>query len=112
GSWFFQIIQANYDFDVEERVMWIEVEVIPWKWWSRNTFNRIASRWGSLLNGEKLEDGDFHSNRLCICSKMKTIVSESFKMAFRGKIYWVRAIEVPGGFLILKMTVMRCLMIL
>nr|GEY51908.1 RNA-directed DNA polymerase, eukaryota, reverse transcriptase zinc-binding domain protein [Tanacetum cinerariifolium] len=59
-------------------------------------FNRIASRWGSLLNGEELEDGDFHSNILCICSKMKTIVSESFKMAFRGKIYWVRAIEVPG----------------
>nr|GEW61983.1 nucleotide-binding alpha-beta plait domain-containing protein [Tanacetum cinerariifolium] len=46
GSWFSQIIQANYDFDVEERVMWIEVEGVPWKWWSRNTFNRIASRWG------------------------------------------------------------------
>nr|GEU76477.1 RNA-directed DNA polymerase, eukaryota, reverse transcriptase zinc-binding domain protein [Tanacetum cinerariifolium] len=61
-----------------------------------NTFNRIASRWGSLLNEEELENGDFHSNRLCICSNMKTIVSESFKMAFRGKIYWVRTIEVPG----------------
>nr|GEV21967.1 RNA-directed DNA polymerase, eukaryota [Tanacetum cinerariifolium] len=96
GSWFSQIIQANYDFDVEERVMWIDVEGVPWKWWSRNTFNRIASRWSSLLNGEELEDGDFHSNRLCICLKMKTIVSESFKMASRGKIYWVRAIEVSG----------------
>ncbi|GKE31159.1 RNA-directed DNA polymerase, eukaryota, partial [Tanacetum coccineum] len=64
--------------------------------WSRNTFNRVASRWGSLLNGEELEDGDFYSTRLCICTKMKTVVSESFKMAYRGKICWVRAIEVPG----------------
>ncbi|GJX93966.1 nucleotide-binding alpha-beta plait domain-containing protein [Tanacetum coccineum] len=57
GSWFSQIVVAHHDFIVEERVVWIEVEGVPWKWWSRNTFNRIASRWGTLLNGDDLEEG-------------------------------------------------------
>nr|GEV39327.1 nucleotide-binding alpha-beta plait domain-containing protein [Tanacetum cinerariifolium] len=86
GSWFSQIMQAHHDFIIEERVVWVEVEGVPWKWWSRNTFNRVASRLGSLLNGEELEEGDFHSNRLCICTKMRTVLAESFKMVYRGKI--------------------------
>ncbi|GJT23825.1 RNA-directed DNA polymerase, eukaryota, partial [Tanacetum coccineum] len=107
GSWFTQIMQAHHDFTIEERVMWMEIEGVPWKWWSRNTFSRIASRWGTLLNGEELEDGNFHSNRLCICTKTKLVVlcictktklvvTESFKMVHRGKVCWARAIEVPG----------------
>ncbi|GKA57086.1 nucleotide-binding alpha-beta plait domain-containing protein [Tanacetum coccineum] len=96
GSWFSQIIQAHNDFILEERVIWVEIEGVPCKWWSKNTFNRIASRWGTILNAEELEEGGFHSSRLCICTKSKTAVFESFKMVYCGKVCWVRAIEVPG----------------
>nr|GEX67512.1 RNA-directed DNA polymerase, eukaryota [Tanacetum cinerariifolium] len=96
GSWFSQIIQAHNDFILEERVIWVEIEGVPCKWWSKNTFNRIASRWGTILNAEELEEGGFHSSRLCICTKSKTAVFESFKMVYRGKFCWVRAIEVSG----------------
>ncbi|GJQ92929.1 nucleotide-binding alpha-beta plait domain-containing protein [Tanacetum coccineum] len=34
GSWFSQIMQAHHEFTVEERVMWVEVEGVPWKWWN------------------------------------------------------------------------------
>nr|GEV00798.1 RNA-directed DNA polymerase, eukaryota [Tanacetum cinerariifolium] len=57
GTWFSQIIQAHNDFTIDERVRWVEIEGVPYKWWSRNTFSRIASRWGTLLNGDELEDG-------------------------------------------------------
>nr|GEY18778.1 nucleotide-binding alpha-beta plait domain-containing protein [Tanacetum cinerariifolium] len=50
----------------DERVIWVEVEGVPCKWWSRSTFSRIASRWGTLLNGEELEEEGYHSNRICI----------------------------------------------
>ncbi|PWA59224.1 nucleotide-binding alpha-beta plait domain-containing protein [Artemisia annua] len=96
GSWFSQIIQAHNEFTIEERVTWVEIEGIPCKWWSRNTFNRIASRWGRMLNGEELEEGNFHSNRICISTKIKTALFESFRMVYRGNVCWVRAIEVPG----------------
>nr|GFA68192.1 nucleotide-binding alpha-beta plait domain-containing protein [Tanacetum cinerariifolium] len=58
GTWFSQIIQAYNDFTIDERVTWVEIEGVPCKWWSRNTFSRIASRCGTLLNGDELEDGD------------------------------------------------------
>nr|GFA01029.1 nucleotide-binding alpha-beta plait domain-containing protein [Tanacetum cinerariifolium] len=64
-------------------------------WWSRNTFSCIASRWGTLLNGEELEDEGYHSNRICIRTKLKMVVFDSFKMVYRGMTCWVRAIEVP-----------------
>nr|GEZ16589.1 nucleotide-binding alpha-beta plait domain-containing protein [Tanacetum cinerariifolium] len=64
-------------------------------WCSRNTFSCIASRWGTLLNGEELEDEGYHSNRICIRTKLKTVVFDSFKMVYRGMTCWVRAIEVP-----------------
>nr|GEV70152.1 nucleotide-binding alpha-beta plait domain-containing protein [Tanacetum cinerariifolium] len=96
GSWFSQIIQAHNDFVIDERVIWVKVEGVPCKWWSRNTFSRIASRWGTLLNGEELEEEGYHSNRICIRTKLKTVVFDSFKMMYRGMTCWVHAIEVPG----------------
>ncbi|GKB59374.1 RNA-directed DNA polymerase, eukaryota [Tanacetum coccineum] len=96
GSWFTQIIQAHNDFNIEERVAWVEIEGVPFKWWSKNTFRRIASRWGTLINGDDLDEDGHYSNRLCVCTKLKTILMESFKMVYRGKVYWVRAIEIPG----------------
>nr|GEV62685.1 nucleotide-binding alpha-beta plait domain-containing protein [Tanacetum cinerariifolium] len=96
GSWFSQIIQAHNDFVIDERVIWVEVEGVPCKWWSRNTFSCIACRWGTLLNGEELEEKGYHSNRIFIRTKLKTIVFDSFKMVYRGMTCWVRAIDVPG----------------
>nr|GEV57284.1 RNA-directed DNA polymerase, eukaryota [Tanacetum cinerariifolium] len=66
------------------------------KVWSRNTFSRIASRWGTLLNREELEEEGYHSNKICIRTKLKTVVFDSFKMVYRSMTCWVRAIEVPG----------------
>nr|GEX27197.1 putative RNA-directed DNA polymerase, eukaryota, reverse transcriptase zinc-binding domain protein [Tanacetum cinerariifolium] len=80
----------------DERVIWVEVKGVPCKWWSRNTFSRIASRWGTLLNGKELEEEGYHSNRICIRRKLNTAVFDYFKMVYRGMTCRVRAIEVPG----------------
>ncbi|GJW59204.1 nucleotide-binding alpha-beta plait domain-containing protein [Tanacetum coccineum] len=96
GSWFSQIGQAHKEFMIEERVIWVEIEGVLCKWWSKNTFTRIASRWGNLLNVEDLEEGGYNSIRLCIRTKINMGVVESFKMVYRGKTCWVRAIEIPG----------------
>nr|GEX97473.1 putative RNA-directed DNA polymerase, eukaryota, reverse transcriptase zinc-binding domain protein [Tanacetum cinerariifolium] len=80
----------------DEMVIWVKVEGVSYKWWSRNTFSRIASRWGTLLNGEELEEEGYHINRICIRTKLKTIVFDSFKMVYRGMTCRVRTIEVPG----------------
>ncbi|GJZ17316.1 RNA-directed DNA polymerase, eukaryota [Tanacetum coccineum] len=48
------------------KIIQVEIEGVPIKIWSENTFNRIAAKWGVLLNVDDKEDGCFHRKRLCI----------------------------------------------
>ncbi|GKC36928.1 hypothetical protein Tco_1049312 [Tanacetum coccineum] len=59
-SWFSQLIQASSEFTTDERVTMVEIEGISLKVWNENTFIRIASKWGTLLNVENLEKGNYH----------------------------------------------------
>nr|GEX69116.1 nucleotide-binding alpha-beta plait domain-containing protein [Tanacetum cinerariifolium] len=52
ASWFSQIIKALTNFEVEGRIAWVEVEGVPFKLWSGNTFSRIAN-----TNCEREGDG-------------------------------------------------------
>ncbi|GJY88534.1 nucleotide-binding alpha-beta plait domain-containing protein [Tanacetum coccineum] len=94
-SWFSQVIKASKDFEVEGRVVWVEVEGIPFKLWTDNTFTRIANKWGKLLDVDNEEETCFHSKRLCIQIKSSKRINEEFKIIHCGKSYWIRAIETP-----------------
>ncbi|GKD87689.1 nucleotide-binding alpha-beta plait domain-containing protein [Tanacetum coccineum] len=48
NSWFSVLNQASEDFAPGGRIVWVEVEGIPFKFWSGHTFKRIASKWGKL----------------------------------------------------------------
>nr|GEV76734.1 RNA-directed DNA polymerase, eukaryota [Tanacetum cinerariifolium] len=50
ASWFSQIIEAITDYKIEGRIAWVEVEGIPFKLWSGNTFSCTATKWGKLLD--------------------------------------------------------------
>nr|GEU77387.1 RNA-directed DNA polymerase, eukaryota [Tanacetum cinerariifolium] len=95
GSWFSVLQQADDNFVPDGRLAWMEVDGIPFKLWTGKTFRRIASKWGELLDVEE-DELNFHSKRICIFTKVRQIIHESFKVIFRGKVHWVRAIEVPG----------------
>ncbi|GJZ61623.1 RNA-directed DNA polymerase, eukaryota [Tanacetum coccineum] len=47
-------------------------------------------------NIDDLEESCFHSRRLCIFTKSRLNIYESFKIVFRGKMFWIRAKEVTG----------------
>ncbi|GJT84525.1 RNA-directed DNA polymerase, eukaryota, reverse transcriptase zinc-binding domain protein [Tanacetum coccineum] len=96
GYWFSQMQQVSYDFSIDGRVTWVEIEGIPLKLWSENTFKRVALKWGVLLDMDDKEDESFHSKRICINTNISTNILESFKIIYRGKVVWVRAKEVPG----------------
>nr|GEW85579.1 RNA-directed DNA polymerase, eukaryota, reverse transcriptase zinc-binding domain protein [Tanacetum cinerariifolium] len=59
-------LQASSDFIIDERVTWVELEGIPLKMWSENTFKRIAYRWGVLLHVDDHEESCFHRKRVWI----------------------------------------------
>ncbi|PWA86004.1 DIE2/ALG10 family [Artemisia annua] len=95
-SWFSQIVQASSEFIVDGRITWVDVEGVPLKVWSFNTFNKIAAKWGSILNVKEADEESFHIKRLCVYTTGLHNIFESFKLIFKGKVYWVRAKEVSG----------------
>nr|GFB16672.1 nucleotide-binding alpha-beta plait domain-containing protein [Tanacetum cinerariifolium] len=58
GGYWIQL--ASSDFNTDGRVTWVKIEGIPLKMWSKNTFNRMASKWGVLLDVDDQEDEHFH----------------------------------------------------
>ncbi|GJR99655.1 hypothetical protein Tco_0316164 [Tanacetum coccineum] len=74
----------------------VDIEGIPLKMWSDNTFKRIASKWGTLIHADSHEDGNFYTKRICINTNITSNILESFKIIYRGKLFWVRAKEVSG----------------
>ncbi|PWA79095.1 hypothetical protein CTI12_AA209760 [Artemisia annua] len=95
-SWFSQIIQASNDFVVDERIAWVEVEGVPLKVWTDNTFRKISTKWGLLMDVDNSEEGGLFSKRLCLCVKGMEPIFESFKIMFKGKSFVIRAKEMSG----------------
>nr|GEX23712.1 RNA-directed DNA polymerase, eukaryota, reverse transcriptase zinc-binding domain protein [Tanacetum cinerariifolium] len=79
-----------------EGIVWVEIKGIPFKLWSGNTFKWIAAKWGELLDVDDQEEMCFHSKRLCLYTKSGMNIFENFKVIFQGKVFWIRAKEVPG----------------
>nr|GEW62651.1 nucleotide-binding alpha-beta plait domain-containing protein [Tanacetum cinerariifolium] len=94
GTWFSQLQQASADFILDGRVTWVEIKGIPLKMWSENTFNRIAFLWGTLIHVEDQKEVCLHRKRICINTKINSIILESFKIIYNCKVYWVRAKEI------------------
>ncbi|GJW03217.1 hypothetical protein Tco_1562073 [Tanacetum coccineum] len=92
---FWVMIEFNTEV-AKERVTWVDIEGIPLKGWSKNTFSCITSKWGELLYYDEQEEGYLHSKRVCIKTKLVENIYESFKIIIQGKIFWVRAKEVSG----------------
>nr|GEU33542.1 RNA-directed DNA polymerase, eukaryota, reverse transcriptase zinc-binding domain protein [Tanacetum cinerariifolium] len=95
-TWFSQIQFASSNFNTVGRVTRVEIEGITLKMWSKNTFNRVASKCDVLLDVDDQEDEHFHRKRICINTNVPTNIFESFKLIDRGKVFWVKAKEVPG----------------
>nr|GEU47866.1 nucleotide-binding alpha-beta plait domain-containing protein [Tanacetum cinerariifolium] len=65
--------------------------------------NSVMKTWFSQIqlassnfNTDGREDEHFHRKRICINTNVPTNIFKSFKLIYRGKVFWVRAKEVPG----------------
>ncbi|PWA87940.1 hypothetical protein CTI12_AA121160 [Artemisia annua] len=96
GSWFSILQQASCSLNLDGRVAWVDIEGVPLKVWTKNTFTRIISKWGELVYEEEKEMSCLHRKRVCIKTTLEENIFESFKIIVQGKVYWVRAKEVNG----------------
>ncbi|PWA80287.1 hypothetical protein CTI12_AA199770 [Artemisia annua] len=56
GSWFSSLQYASNSFMIDERVAWVDIEGVPLKVWTKNTFTKISSKWGEFLFEEDKEN--------------------------------------------------------
>ncbi|GKC01172.1 RNA-directed DNA polymerase, eukaryota [Tanacetum coccineum] len=99
GFWVMIEFQSNISkekFRNHIGVAWVDVEGIPLHAWTRNTFVKIAAKWGEFMYAEDIDETFLHRKRLCVKMKSEVNVFESFKVIIQGKVYWVRAKEVTG----------------
>ncbi|GJW95160.1 hypothetical protein Tco_0174832, partial [Tanacetum coccineum] len=94
ASWFNQLCNAQGDFVSRERVVWVDIEGVPLHAWSYNTFKKIGSKWGEMLDLEESKDALFARKRICIRTKQEDNILEKFKIIIRGKVFVVRAKEL------------------
>ncbi|PWA89860.1 hypothetical protein CTI12_AA106450 [Artemisia annua] len=95
-SWFSHLQQATHNVFIEERAIWVNIDGVPLKVWSKNTFKRIASKWGELIYDDDQEEMYFHNKRICVLTKFTEPISETFKIIVQGRVFWVRAKEECG----------------
>nr|GFA09635.1 ribonuclease H-like domain-containing protein [Tanacetum cinerariifolium] len=79
-----------------DRIVWIYVEGIPLRAWSKTTFNKIARKWGELVFMDDSNSANKYSLRICVKTKFFHLIVESLKVIIKGKVYVVRAKEVTS----------------
>nr|GEY92636.1 RNA-directed DNA polymerase, eukaryota [Tanacetum cinerariifolium] len=56
------VTEVTNEFEVKGRIAWIEVEGVPFRLWTRNTFAQIADKWGWVPDFmDDTEDDDINS---------------------------------------------------
>nr|GEU31128.1 nucleotide-binding alpha-beta plait domain-containing protein [Tanacetum cinerariifolium] len=66
-----KIVLKNEGFaEIKIQIVWVEIEGVPFKLWSKNAFKRIAAKWGELMDVDDQEE--------------------------EGKVFLIHAKEVPG----------------
>ncbi|GJZ55945.1 hypothetical protein Tco_0611138 [Tanacetum coccineum] len=86
--------QWNAQFEIPDRVVWIDVEGTSLQAWSLATFNRIASKCGELIYMDESNASSKYSMRLCVKTRVHHLLSKSFKVILEGKVLVVSAKEV------------------
>ncbi|GJV26538.1 hypothetical protein Tco_1379233 [Tanacetum coccineum] len=93
--WFLSL-KWTPNFEIKDRVVWIDIEGIPLRAWSHNNFEKIARKWGELVHLNNSNVPNKYSMRICVKTNVQHIIVESFKVILEGKVSIVRAKEVTG----------------
>nr|GEZ16454.1 RNA-directed DNA polymerase, eukaryota [Tanacetum cinerariifolium] len=88
------IQDTSPDFVSDERIVWMDIEGIPLRAWSRETFKKIGKKWGETLDLEDNVDTSFGCKRLCVKTAHPVLISETFKIIVKGRVFMVRAKEL------------------
>ena len=76
--------------------MWVDVEGLPLRAWSKNSFRLILAKYGSVAHLDDNIGEDVYKSRVCIITSFLGIISEVIKVSIDGEIFHIHIKEAPG----------------
>ncbi|CAI9264496.1 unnamed protein product [Lactuca saligna] len=83
-------------FIPSERIVWVDVEAVSLSTWSKESFKKILSKWGTIAQLDDDLGEDIYKNRIYILTTIQTIISEVIKVRVGGIIHLIRVKEARG----------------
>ncbi|GJT47677.1 RNA-directed DNA polymerase, eukaryota [Tanacetum coccineum] len=87
------VLIADNSFVNDERIVWVSVEGLPIKAWTPNSFRKIASFRGELVEWDDTEQNSLSCKNLCLKTKMDVIINDKRKIIVQGNAFWIRVKE-------------------
>ena len=76
------------NFVPKDRVVWLDIECLPIRAWSKSAFRKIVSKWGVVLHLDDALGEDVYKNRVCILTTHQNIISEALNIRVDGMVLW------------------------
>ncbi|GJT69110.1 RNA-directed DNA polymerase, eukaryota [Tanacetum coccineum] len=96
ASWFSELCIADPSFVSEDRLVWISIEGLPFNTWNNNAYAKIISQWGTLSEVDTTPDSSSSAKKICVVTKVHTIINQRIKIIVKGKIYWICVKELEA----------------
>ncbi|GKD98469.1 hypothetical protein Tco_1382366 [Tanacetum coccineum] len=96
ASWFSELCIADPSFVSEDRLVWISTEGLPFNTWNNNAYVKIISQWGTLSEVDTTLDSSSSAKKICVVTKVHTIINQRIKIIVNGKIYWICVKELEA----------------
>ncbi|KAL4557075.1 hypothetical protein LXL04_035245 [Taraxacum kok-saghyz] len=84
------------NFVSEDRLVWVDIEGLPIRAWSKTAVRQIVARWGTVAHLDDSLGEDLYKNRVCMLTGYQGIISEVIKVRVDGDIFSIRVKEAPG----------------
>ncbi|GKB11901.1 RNA-directed DNA polymerase, eukaryota, partial [Tanacetum coccineum] len=95
-SWFSELGNVNKFFASDIRLVWIAIEGLPVCAKNRVAIDRIVSPWGSLADVDMVEDDSLPYKKICLSTKVSSIINNRIKVVVKGKVHWIRIWELEA----------------
>nr|GEZ14623.1 RNA-directed DNA polymerase, eukaryota, nucleotide-binding alpha-beta plait domain protein [Tanacetum cinerariifolium] len=96
GSWFYEIKPACNSFITDKRIVWISVEGLTIKVYTRNTFAKIVSPWGNLSEVEADDNLSLPYEMMCVITRPNVIINDKIKVIVKEQVYWICVKELDA----------------
>nr|GEU72173.1 hypothetical protein [Tanacetum cinerariifolium] len=84
ASWFHELLPGSNSFVSDDRIVWVSVEGLPIKTLTRNTFAKIISSWGELIDVEDHVNVSLSYKKLCVKTRNNVIINDKGKKSDNG----------------------------